>query len=275
MCHVLRVHHSGYYQWLKRPESDRAIENKRLTSLIQESWLASGGIYGSPRIHVDLREAGETCSENRVARLMSLAGLKAIRGYKAPRYRSGKPAVAAKNQLKREFTYAEPNKAWVTDITYIRTYEGFLYLAVVLDLYSRHVIGWSMKATLAKEIVLDALLMAVWRRKPKQPVIVHSDQGSQFSSDEWKRFLDTHNLSASMSRRGNCWDNAVAESFFSSLKKERIKKKIYSNREEARSDIFDYIEVFYNRRRRHSHLGQLSPADYEARANLNEVTECL
>lgn len=196
MCNVLRVHHSGYYQWLKRPESDRALENKRLTSHIQESWLESGGIYGSPRIHVDLREAGEMCSENRVARLMSLAGLKAIRGYKAPRYRAGKPAVAAKNQLKREFTYAEPNKAWVTDITYIRTYEGFLYLAVVLDLYSRRVIGWSLKATLAKEIVLDALLMAVWRRKPKQPVIVHSDQGSQFSSDEWKRFLDTHNLSA-------------------------------------------------------------------------------
>ena len=275
MCTVLRVHHSGYYQWLKQPESNRARENKRLTALIKESWLESGGIYGSPRIHVDLREAGETCSENRVARLMNLAGLKAIRGYKAPRYRAGKPSVPAKNQLQREFTYDQPNKAWVTDITYIRTYEGFLYLAVVLDLYSRRVIGWSMKATLAKEIVLDALLMAVWRRKPKQSVIIHSDQGSQFSSDEWKRFLDTHKLSASMSRRGNCWDNAVAESFFSSLKKEQIKRRIYTTRDEARSDIFEYIEVFYNRRRRHSHLGQLSPADYEEKANLNEATECL
>lgn len=275
MCTVLHVHHSGYYQWLKQPESNRARENKRLTALIKESWLESGGIYGSPRIHIDLREAGETCSENRVARLMNLAGLKAIRGYKAPRYRAGKPAAPAKNQLQREFTYDEPNKAWVTDITYIRTYEGFLYLAVVLDLYSRRVIGWSMKATLAKEIVLDALLMAVWRRKPKQSVIIHSDQGSQFSSDEWKRFLDTHKLSASMSRRGNCWDNAVAESFFSSLKKEQIKRRIYTTRDEARSDIFEYIEVFYNRRRRHSHLGQLSPADYEEKANLNEVNECL
>ncbi len=275
MCRLLRVHHSGYYQWIKQPESARALENKRLTALIQESWLESGGIYGSPRIYQDLREAGETCSVNRVARLMNCARLKALRGYKAPRHRAGKPAVAAKNQLNREFNYAEPNKAWVTDITYIRTYEGFLYLAVILDLHSRRVIGWSMKASMAKEIVIDALMMAIWRRNPKQPVIIHSDQGSQFSSDEWNRFLSAHNLSASMSRRGNCWDNAVAESFFSSLKKERIKRRIYSTREEARSDIFDYIEVFYNRQRRHSHLGQLSPADYEEKERLNEAIECL
>lgn len=150
---------------------------------------------------------------------MSCARLEALRGYKAPRHRAGKPAVAAKNQLNREFNYAEPNKAWVTDITYIRTYGGFLHLAVILDLHSRRVIGWSMRASMAKEIVIDALLMAIWRRNPKQPVIIHSDQGSHFSSDERNRFLSAHNLSASMSRRDNCWDNAVAESFFSALKK--------------------------------------------------------
>jgi putative transposase len=151
----------------------------------------------------------------------------------------------------------------VTDITYIRTWQGWLYLAVVMDLFARKVVGWSMKPTLAREIVLDALLMAVWRRKPQHPVIVHSDQGSQYGSDDWLRFCRHHNLEPSMSRRGNCWDNAVVESFFSSLKKERVKKRIYKTRELARADVFDYIEVFYNRRRRHSHLGGVSPEAFE------------
>ena len=151
-----------------------------------------------------------------------------------------------------------PNKAWVTDITYIRTWQGWLYLAVVLDLYARKVVGWSMKPTLAKELALDALLMAVWRRKPKHKVIVHSDQGSQYGSVDWKRFCLAHQLEPSMSRRGNCWDNATAESFFSSLKKQRIRKRIYKTRDMARADVFDYIEVFYNRTRRHSHLGGVS-----------------
>jgi putative transposase len=154
--------------------------------------------------------------------------------------------------------------AWVTDITYIRTWQGWLYLAVVLDLYSRKVIGWSMKPSMHRDLVLDAVMMAVWRRKPKRSVIMHSDQGSQYGSDDWVRFCKTHNLNPSMSRRANCWDNAVAESFFSSLKKERIKKRIYKTRELARADIFDYIEVFYNRSRRHSHLGGVSPEAFEA-----------
>ena len=149
-------------------------------------------------------------------------------------------------------------------ITYIRTYQGWLYLAVVIDLFSRNVIGWSMKGNMAKEIVMDALLMAVWRRKPSSEVIIHSDQGSQYGSDDWHRFLREHHIKASMSRRGNCWDNAVAESFFSSLKKERIRKTTYSTRDEARADIFNYIEMLYNKTRRHSHLNYMSPVDYEA-----------
>ena len=151
----------------------------------------------------------------------------------------------------------------MTDIIYIRTRQNWLYLAVVLDLYARRVVGWSMKPTIAKELVLDALLMAVWCRKPTQKVVVHSDQGSQYGSDDWRRFCSANNLEPSMSRRGNCWDNAVAESFFSSLKKERIRKRIYKTRELAKADIFDYIEAFYNRTRRHSHLGDVSPEAFE------------
>lgn len=156
-----------------------------------------------------------------------------------------------------------PDKVWVTDITYIRTWKDWLYLAVVLDLYARKVVGWSMKSTIAKELVLDALLMAVWRRKPTQKVVVHSDQGSQYGSDDWRRFCSANNLKPGVSRRGNCWDNAVAESLFSSLKKERIRKRIYKTRELAKADIFDYIEAFYNRTCRHSHLGDVSPEAFE------------
>jgi len=189
--------------------------------------------------------------------------IKALRGYKAPRAIAGRPSIIAPNKLQRGFKVELPDRVWVTDITYIRTWQGWLYLAVVVDLYSRKVVGWSMKPTLARELVLDALIMAVWRRRPKQRVMVHSDQGSQYGSDDWQRFLKSNNLEPSMSRRGNCWDNAVAESFFSSLKKERIKKRIYKTRVLAKSDVFDYIESFYNRTRRHSHLGGVSPEAFE------------
>jgi putative transposase len=212
--------------------------------LIRRSYFASGGVYGSPRIYHDLRELGEFCGENRVARLMKKHGLRALRGYKRPRYKGGRPSVLAPDHLKQGFTVSSPDKVWVTDITYIRTHEGWLYLSVVIDLYSRRVVGWSMKETLAKDLVLDALLMAVWRRRPKNRVIVHSDQGGQYGSDDWTRFCREHDLEPSMSRRGNCYDNAAAESFFSSLKKERIRRRIYRSRGEARSDVFDYIEVF-------------------------------
>ena len=266
MCWVLKVHRSGFYAWLRQPLSAHAREDTRLVGLIKVSYASSGGIYGSPRIFKDLREQGERCGENRVARLMKAHRIRAQRGYKKPRYKAGKSVVAAPNHLKQQFDVYAPDQAWVGDITYIRTYEGWLYLAVVIDLYSRMVIGWSMKGTLNRSLAMDALLMAVWRRKPAHRVIVHSDQGSQYGSDDYVRFLRDHNLEASMSRRGNCYDNAVAESFFSSLKKEKIKRKIFNTREQARAEIFDYIEVFYNRQRRHSYLDYVSPVDFE-RAN--------
>ncbi len=167
--------------------------------------------------------------------------------------------------LKRQFDVVEPNKVWVTDITYIRTYEGWLFLAVVLDLFSRQIVGWSMKSQMTSDLAIDALFMAVWRRKPKQEVMVHSDQGSQYSSSDWRSFLKENSLVASKSRRGNCHDNAVAESFFQLLKRERIKRKIYTTREDARSDVFDYIEMFYNSKRRHGFNNQLSPVEFEKR----------
>lgn len=193
---------------------------------------------------------------------MRINHIKAVR-YKAPKTIYGRPSIIAPNRLQREFTVDKPDKAWVTDITYIRTWQGWLYLAVVVDLFARKVVGWSMKPTLHRDIVMDALLMAVWRRRPKQTILVHSVQGSQYSSDDWLRFHKSHSLEPSMSRRGNCWDNVVAESFFSSLKKERIKKRIYKTRAMAKRDIFDYIEVFYNRQRRHSHLGGVSSDAFE------------
>ena len=266
MCRVMRVHRSGYYAWMKEPESARQREDRRIVGLIRGFHEASDRSYGSPRITRDLRETGEQCNEKRVARLMKQEGLKAKVGYRRPRYKAGRPALVVINRLEQNFDVPRPDYAWVTDITYIRTWEGWLYLAVVLDLFSRIVVGWSMKSTLERELVLDALLMAVWRRKPKGKVIVHSDQGSQYGSDDWMRFCRDHNIEPSMSRRGNCFDNAVAESFFSSLKKERIGRHIYRTREEARSDIFDYIEVFYNRTRRHSYLGQMSPYEFEKAA---------
>jgi len=263
MCRVLKVHRSGFYAWLHEPLSPRAKANEMLTAKIRESYDQSMGIYGSPRFFCDLREAGVACGENRVARLMRAAGIKSVRGYKRPRYKVGKPALVAPNQLQRQFQHDEPDQAWVTDITYIRTLEGWLYLAVVLDLHSRAVVGWSMGPRMQTSLVLDALMMAVWRRRPKASVIIHSDQGSQFGSDEFNRWCKDNQLSPSMSRRGNCWDNAVAESFFSNLKSEQIKKRIYSTRAEAKSDIFEYIEGFYNRVRRHKHLDQLSPHEFE------------
>jgi putative transposase len=264
MCRVLDVAPSGFYAWIQKPLSDWAIENQRLLSLIKTSYEASYGVYGAPRVFLDLRELGETCGRHRVAKIMRVNGIKALRGYKAPKAISGRPSIVAPNMLNREFTVDQPDTAWVTDITYIRTWQGWLYLAVVVDLFSRKVVGWSMKPTMAREIVVDALMMAVWRRKPKGKVIIHSDQGSQYGSDDWLRFCQSHNLVPSMSRRGNCWDNAVAESFFSTLKKERIKKRIYKTRNLARADIFDYIEMFYNQSRRHSHIGGVSPEAFES-----------
>jgi len=263
LCRVLEVTRSGYYAWLREPVSRRAREDARLLRLIRASFVASHGVYGAPRVFLDLREAGETCSKHRVMRLMRVNKIRAARGYRVRHHSASKPSELVPNVLQRNFDDAQPNKAWVTDITYIRTWEGWLYLAVVMDLFSRIIVGWAAGPTIRRELVLDAILMAVRRRRPKE-TIIHSDQGSQYGSDDWRRFCRSNHLEPSMSRRGNCWDNAVAESFFSSLKKERIKKKIYRNRELAQADISGYIDSFYNPTRRHSHLGGVSPENFEA-----------
>ncbi len=262
MCRVLGVAPSGYYEWITHPISNRAQEDARLLRLIRASFTASHGIYGAPRVFLDLREAGETCSKHRVARLMRVHHLRALHGYRTRRWSVGKPAVLIPNLLKRQFTVTRRNRAWVTDITYIRTWQGGLYLAVIMDLFSRKIVGWSTRPTMPRELVLDALLMAVRRRRARG-TLMHSDQGTQYGSDAWRRFCRSHHLEPSMSRKGNCWDNAVAESFFSSLKKERIKKQIYKTRELALNDVADYIS-FYNRTRRHSHIGGVSPEQFEA-----------
>lgn len=266
LCRTMAVHPSGYYAWCSNALSGRARDDQRLLGLIKHAWLESGGVYGYRKIHQDLREAGEACGKHRVARLMRGEGLRSQTGYRRrPGCYGGTPAMVSPNHLDRRFEVAAPNVAWVTDITYIRTYEGWLYLSVVIDLFSRQVVGWSMKSRMATDLVLDALLAAVWRRKPQGVVIVHSDQGSQFSSTDWQSFLKANQLMGSMSRRGNCHDNAVAESFFQLLKRERIKRRIYPTREAARSDVFDYIEMFYNPRRRHGTSDDLSPIEYERR----------
>ena len=261
MCRVLGVHFSGFYAWLKAGLKPQAKRRRHLTGLIKQSWLESGCVYGYRKVHHDLLSLGARCAENTVARLMQTEGLRAQIGYKRrPGKYGSKPSIVAANQLKQSFDVGAPDQVWVTDI------KRLLYLAVVIDLYARKVVGWSMKSRMHASLVLDALLMAVWRRKPKSKVVIHSDQGSQFTSQEWGDFLKDHNLEASMSRRGNCYDNAVAESFFASLKTERIRRKVYKTRQEARQDVFDYIELFYNPKRRHAKNGMLSPAEYEMTA---------
>jgi putative transposase len=197
---------------------------------------------------------------------MRLNKIRAQGGYRIRYRRATTPSAFVPNILQRQFSVSSPNKVWVTDITYIRTWEGWLYLAVVMDLFSRKIVGWSTNPTLRLDLALDAVLMAVKRRSPKK-TLIHSDQGSQYGSDDWRRFCRTNRLEPSMSRRGNCWDNAVAESFFGSLKKERIKKRIYKNRDLAVADISDYVESFYNAERRHSHLGGLCPEQFARTAN--------
>ncbi|MCZ4292291.1 IS3 family transposase [Hoeflea alexandrii] len=264
MCRCLRMRPSGFYAWLKNPLSKRALEDARQTELISDAWKESGRVYGYRKLHDDLLDQGETSCANRIARLARLAGIKAQIGYKRrPGSYGGRPSIMVDNTLARQFDVEAPDRAWVTDITYIRTQEGFAYLAVVIDLFSRRVIGWSMQSRQTTDVVLQALLMAVWRRKPKSKVLIHSDQGSQFTSMDWVAFLKHHNLEHSMSRRGNCHDNAVAESFFNLLKRERIRRRTYRTRQEARQDVFDYIEMFYNPKRKHVRNGMLSPVEFE------------
>ena len=266
MCRCLRIHPSGFYAWLKNPLSRRAKEDVRQIELIRKAWRDSSKVYGYRKLHDDLLDQGETCCPNRVARLARLAGIKAQIGYKRqPGSYGGKPSLVVDNTLGRQFDVDAPDRVWVTDITYIRTLEGFAYLAVVIDLHSRRVVGWCVRSRQTTDVVLQALLMAVWRRKPKNRVLIHSDQGSQFTSMDWAAFLKAHNLQHSMSRRGNCHDNAVAESFSNLLKRERIRRRVYRTRNEARQDVFDYIEMSYNPTRKHARNGMLSPVEFERR----------
>ncbi len=266
MCRAPRVARAGFHEWLRESVSNRAGEDARLLDLIRHSHAASHGVHGARRVFGDPREVGERRGLHRVERVMRAHKIKAVRGYKSPRTIAGRPSIIAPNHPRREFTVDTPNKVRVTDITCTRTGQGWLYLAAALDLHARKLVGWSMKASLSRELVLDALSMAVWRWKPDRPVIVHSDQGSQYGSDDFRRFRRAQNLEPGMSRRGNCRDNAVAGSFFGSLKKERIRKRIYNTRDLARADAFDCIEVFHNRTRSQSHLGGVSPEAFETAA---------
>lgn len=233
---------------------------------IKQFWFESSFAYGYRNITLDLKDHGELCGKNRVHRIMRSAGIRSQRGYKRHKgFRGGDPSQIAPNTLGREFEASKPNQVWVTDFTCIRTHEGWLYVTIVLDLFSRQIVGWSMKNNPRADLVIDALLMAIWRRKPRKKVLIHSDQGVQYTCSDWRKFLAENNLEASMSRKGNCHDNAVAESFFSLLKRERVKRKIYKTRNEARSDIFNYIEFFYNRTRRHGNNDGVSPVEYERR----------
>jgi putative transposase len=250
MCRCLRVSASGYYGWRARPASRRKQANERLLARIRRLHAESDGVFGSPRMWEELRYLGEPCSRNRVARLMRDDGLRGIPQRRRWRMkRTGTRPDDVQNHLARDFTADEANTKWVTDITYIRTVEGWLYLAVVLDLYSRRVVGWSMSARQDRQLVLQAVLMALWQRTDRSPVILHSDRGCQFTSDEYQRFLKGHQLRSSMSAVGSCADNAAAESFFGMLKRERVNRRQYLTRGEARADVFDYVERFHNPRR--------------------------
>lgn len=251
MCLCLRVSPSGYYGWVTRPLSARARENARLVRRMRELHTKHDGVLGSPRMWEELRYAGERCGRHRVARLMRRAELQGVPQRRRWRRKtSSLPPVGTQNHLERDFTATAPNTKWVTDITYIRTAEHWLYLCVVLDLYSGLVVGWSMSARQDRQFVVQAVLMAVWQRPGRTPVILHSDRGCQFTSDEYQQFLAAHPITCSMSAVGSCADNAAAESFLGVLKRERVKRRQYRTRAEARADIVDYIERWHNPRQR-------------------------
>lgn len=264
MGQALAVSASGFYEWMTRPESSRAQANRLVLSRIRESFEGSDRTYGSPRVWRDLREWNVPCSENRAARLMKEADLRARPAPRCLPFDTGERSIIAPNVLDRQFEATAPNQKWVADFTYIWTGEGWLYVAVVLDLFSRLIVGWSMQKQMTAQLVTDALVMAIWRRRPTNAALLHhSDQGSQYTSEQFQRLLADNGIQCSMSRSGNVWDNAAMESFFSTLKTERMARKYYRTRDDARADAFDYIERFYNPRRRHSTLGYLSPVAYE------------
>lgn len=270
ICEVLDVSPSGYYSWLRRPPSARACYDEELMTDIRRSFADSAGTYGVRRVWPDLQDWGHTVGRERVARLMRHLQLVAQPKKRRRPVDQGerRESAIAPNTLAREFTATAPDQKWVADFTQIWTRQGWLYVAAVLDLYSRRIVGWSMKARMTADLVTDALIMAIWRRRPADGLLHHSDQGSQYTSEQFQQLLSQHGIDCSMSRRGECHDNAVMESFFSRMKDERTSRRRYRTRDEARADVFDYIERFYNLRRRHSSLGGISPVEFEKRAKL-------
>ena len=264
MCRVLEVSRTGYYDWFKRPPSKRELSNRQLDVHIQAIFMTHKGRYGSPRITNELIDRGIPCSENRVVARMKALNLqaKAKRKFKMTTDSNHNKPIAP-NRLNRDFTATKPNEKWVSDITYIWTQEGWLYLAVVMDLYSRAIIGWKLSRRMTQDLVCDALTMALWRRQFPRNVIVHSDRGSQYASDNYRRLLKKYNHLSSMSKRGDCYDNAAMESFFHTLKVELIHDEYYLTREQATQSIFEYIECYYNFTRKHSTIGYTAPMVYD------------
>jgi putative transposase len=270
MCDALGVSRSGFFAWLTRLRSARAQSDEVIGAKVRESFLRSDRTYGARRVWRDVLEDGVSCGLHRIERLMRIQALKA-----RPRRRrlpadTGErlTGAIAPNILDRGFAATQPNQKWTADFTYVWTAEGWLYVAVVIDLYSRRVVGWSMQAAMTAELVGEALLMALWRRGKPQALMHHSDRGSQYASDQFQRLMAEHGIACSMSRAGNCWDNAATESVFSSLKTERTARKTYRTRDAAKADVFDYVERWYNPQRRHSTLGYLSPIAFEEREAL-------
>jgi len=263
MCGALGVSRGGFYAWLERPRSQRELDDQVLEKLIKQSFADSDRTYGARRVWRDVLAAGMDCGLHRIERLMRAAALRARPRRRGLPKDEGTRSEIADNVLDRQFTAEAPNQKWVADFTYIWSAEGWLYVAVVLDLFSRRVVGWSMQASMTSQLVADALMMAVWRRGKPVAVLHHSDQGSQYTSGHFQDLLREQGIQCSMSRAGEVWDNSAMESFFSSMKTERIARKVYRTREEIRGDVFDYIERFYNPVRRHSTLGYVSPIEFE------------
>ena len=270
MCDALEVSKAGFYAWLARPEGPAQARRRELVAAIGEIHAEVKGRYGSPRMTAELNARGYDCSENTVAALMKAHGIRAKMPRRFVRTTDSRHGQAvAENVLGRDFAPAGPNAAWCCDITYIPTADGWLYLAVVEDLFSRMIVGWSMGETMTSRLVVDALEMAVRRRLPGEGLVAHSDRGSQYASEHYRQLLRKHGIACSMSRVAQCWDNAPVESFFASLKRELVHDESYTTREQARASIFEYVEAFYNRVRRHSSLGFLSPEEFERSHNPN------
>ena len=266
MGRLLMVSRSGYYEWCHRGESARARRNRELTRLIRQVHLESRGVYGARKVHRELIAWGEPCGRHKVAKLMRNAGLKGCPKRRFRRLPDSPPShPIAANVLNQDFTATRVNERWASDITFINTRQGWLFLAVVMDLYSRRIVGWAMDRRAGRHLVIDAMTMALGYRQPTGSLLHHSDRGPQYTSDDFRGLLENHGVECSMSARGHCYDNAPVESFFSLLKRERIRRRTYPTREQAKADVFDYIEVFYNRRRRHATLDYLSPVEFENR----------